>query len=114
MDPATSKVLKSGQAQGSGTRFTVALSAADTQNLKQGIYYLYLLGSSDAVSQVTERRLDVDMAGGGVITVPGDNGENGGGGGGGGISPMLIVIPIALLVGGGLVFMILKGAKTKK
>ncbi|PVV83662.1 ABC transporter substrate-binding protein [Dehalogenimonas alkenigignens] len=114
VDPATSKVLKSGQAQGSGTRFTVALSAADTQNLKQGIYYLYLLGSSDAVSQVTERRVDVDMAGGGVITVPGDNGGNSGGGGGGGISPMLIVIPIALLVGGGLVFMILKGAKTKK
>ncbi len=114
-DPSKGKVLKSGAAQGSGTKFTVALSVADTQGLAKGIYHLYLLASSDTVSQVTERRVDVDLAGGGVIAPPEQTGSsnNNGDGGGGGISPIIIVVPVALLVGGGLVMMIMKGSKPK-
>ncbi|MEN8613682.1 ABC transporter substrate-binding protein [Dehalogenimonas sp. THU2] len=115
VDPSSNRVLKSGQAQGSGTKFSVNLSASDTQNLSKGIYHLYLLAYSDTVSLVTERRVDVDMAGGGIIAPPEQsNGTNDNGGGSGGISPILIVIPVALLVGSGLVMLIMKGAKPKK
>ncbi len=115
VDPSTNKVLKSGQAQGSGTKFTVNLSASDTQSLKQGVYHLYLLAYSDTMSLVTERRVDVDMAGGGIIQPSGTtDGTGDGGGDGGGVSPLLIVIPVALLVAGGLVVMVMKGSKPKK
>ena len=110
-DPVGNKVLKSGQAQPSGSNFKIELNAADTQNLSPSIYYLYLLASTDEVSKITERRVDLDMASGGILFPDGTGGNDDSSGG---MSPILIIIPIVVIVGGGLVLFILKGAGGKK
>ncbi|MDV2989226.1 MAG: hypothetical protein P3T54_03635 [Dehalogenimonas sp.] len=87
-----------------------SLSASDTQGLSPSIYQLHLLAYGETVSLVTERRVDLDLATGGIIK-PDDMGDNNSSGG---LSPIFIIIPVAIVVGGGLVFLILKGSGAKK
>ena len=62
-DPAENKVLAKGQAQpGSGGAFTIALDQSVGDALQPGLYQLYLGGYSDAVSSMTQRRIDLEAS----------------------------------------------------
>ncbi len=61
VDPTSGQAVASGPATGEGNTFTVSLDPTVTATLFPGIYQLYLLASSDAVSQVAEQRLDVEV-----------------------------------------------------
>lgn len=62
VDPAAGAVVTIGQAEGgdNGT-FVVNLDPAVTATLFPGLYQLYLLASSDQVSQVAEQRVDLEI-----------------------------------------------------
>lgn len=62
VDPAAGKVLASGPAQGGeGGNFTVSVDPNATANLFPGLYQLYLLASSDAIAQVAQQRVDLQV-----------------------------------------------------
>ena len=60
-DPAAGKVLEVGDAQQvSPQQFTVTLDATTTSQLQTGLYQVFLAASSDQLSQMVERRVDVE------------------------------------------------------
>ncbi|MGI9255086.1 MAG: hypothetical protein ACR2J8_15190 [Thermomicrobiales bacterium] len=59
-DPAA-RVLASGQAEGADGAFTVEIGPDITAAMFPGIYQLFLLGASDELAQVTERRIDLEI-----------------------------------------------------
>ena len=62
-DPAENRVLAKGQGQsGDGGTFTIALDQSVGDNLQPGLYQLYLGGYSDAVSSMTQRRIDLEAS----------------------------------------------------
>ncbi|HKG27029.1 MAG TPA: ABC transporter substrate-binding protein [Thermomicrobiales bacterium] len=62
VDPAAGKVLASGQAEGGeGGNFTVNVDPNATASLFPGLYQLYLLASSDAIAQVAQQRVDLQI-----------------------------------------------------
>ncbi|MDP9362854.1 MAG: ABC transporter substrate-binding protein [Chloroflexota bacterium] len=63
VDPAQGSIATSGAATGGeGGNFTVDLDPAVTSTLFPSIYQLYLLASSDAIAQVAEQRVDLEIA----------------------------------------------------
>lgn len=61
-DPATSKVVRSGNAEAaSATRFTVRLDAATTGSLATGVYQLSLALISDDIASLSERRVNLEI-----------------------------------------------------
>jgi peptide/nickel transport system substrate-binding protein len=63
VDPAQGTIATSGPATGGqGGAFTVDLDPAVTAALFPSIYQLYLLASSDAIAQVAEQRIDLEIA----------------------------------------------------
>ena len=119
-DPSLGTILKTGEAvRASPTSFTVQLSSQETSAMQTGIYYLYILANSDSISSLAERRRDIEVTtdsgttpptngttptNGGTTTEPSD----------GGMSPIIIIIPITLLVAGGIAYFILRGGRAKK
>ncbi len=62
-DPAENRVVAMGQAQpGAGGAFTIALDQSIGDNLQPGLYQLFLGGYSDAVSSMTQRRIDLEAS----------------------------------------------------
>ena len=62
-DPAENRVLAMGQAQpGAGGAFTIELDQSIGDALQPGLYQLYLGGYSDAVSSMTQRRIDLEAS----------------------------------------------------
>jgi peptide/nickel transport system substrate-binding protein len=62
VDPAVGQVAASGDATpGDAGTFNVTLDSATTGNLFPSIYQLYLLASSDAIAQVAESRVDLEI-----------------------------------------------------
>jgi peptide/nickel transport system substrate-binding protein len=62
VDPAAGKVLANGQAEGGeGGNFTVNVDPNATASLFPGLYQLYLLASSDAIAQVAQQRVDLQI-----------------------------------------------------
>lgn len=62
IDPAAGVVVTSGVADGGeGGAFTVNVDPAATATLFPGLYQLYLLASSDAIAQVSELRVDLEV-----------------------------------------------------
>ena len=61
IDPASGAVVASGEAEGEGGAFTVSVGADVTATLFPSVYQLYLLGYSDAISQVNEQRVDLTV-----------------------------------------------------
>ncbi|MDP6141983.1 MAG: ABC transporter substrate-binding protein [Dehalococcoidales bacterium] len=115
-DPALSTILMTGEAEKiSPTSFAVHLSSQETSAMESGVYYLYILAHSDSISSLTERRADIDLQapptstilGGTQPTTPGTGKEEG-------ISPILIILPIAVVVAGAVVFFILRGGRVKR
>jgi|TARA_B100000315_G_scaffold69662_1_gene63464 peptide/nickel transport system substrate-binding protein len=115
LDPAQGMILKTGEAEKtSPTSFAIQLSSQDTSAMQTGIYYLYTLAYSDSISSLAERRTDIDLQASPILgpdgtqpTTPGSSEE-------GGISPILIILPIAVVVAGVVVFFILRGGQAKK
>ena len=70
-DPAENRVLAMGQAQpGSGGAFTIALDQSVGDALQPGLYQLFLGGYSDAVSSMTQRRIDLEASLDAPVTAP--------------------------------------------
>jgi peptide/nickel transport system substrate-binding protein len=62
VDPQAGKVLASGPAQdGGGGNFTVNVDPNATANLFPGLYQLYVLASSDAIAEVAQQRIDLQI-----------------------------------------------------
>ena len=61
-DPASGRVIKSGQADGGDGVFSVSISGGETGALVPGLYQLTLTVFSDALSTVVERTLTVEAA----------------------------------------------------
>ena len=62
IDPSAGTVVTTGVAEGGdGGLFTVNVDPNATATLFPGLYQLYLLASSDAVSQVAEQRVDLSI-----------------------------------------------------
>jgi peptide/nickel transport system substrate-binding protein len=121
-DPSSNAILTTGQAASSSTtNFSIPLSAQLTTAMDADIYHLYILANSDSLSSLAEQRVDIEVSSGTNGGTTPDNGgttpDNGGttpDNGGGSISPIVIIIPIVLLAGGGIVYFILRGGRTKK
>jgi peptide/nickel transport system substrate-binding protein len=125
-DPALATILKTGEAEKtSPTGFAVALSAQETAAMQSGIFYLYILAYSDSISSLAERRADIEVtiSTDGVITTPPTTTPPTDGGiitpttpptEGGDLSPILIILPIAVVVAVVAVFFILRGNRAKK
>jgi len=62
IDPAAGVVLTSGEAEGQDGSFAVTVDSSVTAALFPGVYQLYVLASSDAISQVAEQRVDVEIS----------------------------------------------------
>ena len=82
--------------------------------MQSGVYYLYILAHSDSISSLAERRADIDLQASPTLgpdglqpTTPGSSEE-------GGISPILIVLPIAVVIAGAVIFFILRGGRAKR
>ena len=73
-DPASGRVIKTGEAEAAGDAFAVALSAGETGALIPGLYKLTLTAFSDALSTVAERTLTVEVAPPGAVR-PGGGSE---------------------------------------
>ncbi len=83
--------------------------------MESGIYYLYILAYSDSISSLAERRADIDLQASPTPTGPdGTQPTTPGTGEEGGISPILIILPIAVVVAGAVVFFILRGGRSKR
>ena len=62
VDPAANKVVASGAGTpGANGAFTVALDAKTTSALFPSVYQLYVLASTDAISQVAEQEVDLNI-----------------------------------------------------
>jgi hypothetical protein len=62
VDPSQATIVTSGAAtDAGGGNFTVAIPAEATATLFPGPYQLYLLASSDQISQVVEQRFDLEI-----------------------------------------------------
>jgi peptide/nickel transport system substrate-binding protein len=62
IDPSAGAVVTSGAAEGGDAgAFTVNVDPNATATLFPGLYQLYLLASSDAISQVAEQRVDLSI-----------------------------------------------------
>jgi peptide/nickel transport system substrate-binding protein len=62
LDPAVGEVVVSGDAEADGEGgFTVTIPADVTGSLFPGFYQLFLAADSDALAQVTERRVDLEV-----------------------------------------------------
>jgi peptide/nickel transport system substrate-binding protein len=62
VDPSAGTVVTSGNADaGGGGQFTVNVDPNATAALFPGLYQLYLLASSDAIAQVAEQRVDLQI-----------------------------------------------------
>lgn len=61
IDPATGSVAAAGTAEGESGQFTVSIGSDITAALFPSVYQLYLLAVSDAVSQVSEQRVDLNV-----------------------------------------------------
>ncbi|MGI8477359.1 MAG: ABC transporter substrate-binding protein [Thermomicrobiales bacterium] len=62
IDPSKGEVVDSGAAQGGDAgAFTVAVDPAKTATLFPGVYQLYLLASSDAIAEVVQQRVDLNI-----------------------------------------------------
>lgn len=62
VDAAANQVVASGDAEGGdGGVFTVNIDQSVTANLFPGLYQLYLLASTDALAQVAEQRVDLNI-----------------------------------------------------
>ncbi len=119
-DPALTTILKTGEAEKtSPTGFAVALSSRETSAMQSGVFYLYILAHSDSISSLAERRVDIAAAisaDGGITTppetqptptIPAPTEE-------GGVSPVLVILPIAVVVTAVVVFFVLRGNRAKK
>ena len=63
LDPATSTVLKVGEAEkADGGEFTVTIDSETTKDLPPGLYSLFLAAFSDEVASLVERKVDLDVA----------------------------------------------------
>jgi peptide/nickel transport system substrate-binding protein len=61
VDSAKRAVVASGEAAAAGTGFTVSVPAATTTKLAAGLYELALVAYSDAIAQVADRSVDVNV-----------------------------------------------------
>lgn len=61
IDSATGEVLESGDAQGDGGNFTVAIDPAVSATLFPGLYELVILASSSELAKVAQQRLDLQI-----------------------------------------------------
>ncbi len=63
LDPATSTVLKVGEAEkADGGEFTVTIDSETTKDLPPGLYSLFLAAFSDEIASLVERKVDLDVA----------------------------------------------------
>ncbi|MSQ21996.1 MAG: hypothetical protein EXR53_01640 [Dehalococcoidia bacterium] len=70
-DPVKGKVVDKGNAQRvSATQYTIQLSATATAGLAPGPYQIFVVASSDQVSSLAERRLDIQAVTGKVTALP--------------------------------------------
>lgn len=70
-DAVTGQIVAQGEAQHmSGDQYTIELSAQVTSNLTPGPHSLFVVASSDQVSSLAERRLDVQVTTGEVTPLP--------------------------------------------
>ena len=64
LDPATGELLEAGEAERvTATDFTITLDVGLTSELQAGLYTVFLAASSDAVSTLAERSVDVVASG---------------------------------------------------
>jgi hypothetical protein len=61
IDSSTGDVLESGDAQGDGGNFTVAIDPSVTATLFPGLYELVVLASSSDLARVAQQRLDLNI-----------------------------------------------------
>jgi peptide/nickel transport system substrate-binding protein len=61
VDPAAGEVLATGPVEGESGSFTVTIDASVTGGLFPGLYQLFLLASSDAIAEVAESRVDLQV-----------------------------------------------------
>ena len=61
VDPAAGEVLATGPAEGADGSFTVTIDASIAGALFPGLYQLFLLASSDAIAEVAESRVDLQV-----------------------------------------------------
>ena len=62
IDPSAGALVTTGNGEGGeGGQFTVNVDPNATSTLFPGLYQLYLLASSDAISQVAEQRVDLEI-----------------------------------------------------
>jgi peptide/nickel transport system substrate-binding protein len=61
IDSSTGDVLESGDAQGDGGNFTVAIDPSVTATLFPGLYELVVLASSSDLAKVAQQRLDLNI-----------------------------------------------------
>lgn len=70
VDPATGETVTEGQALNRGAgQFAIELPAGVTSKLAPGLHHLFLVASSEVVSSLAERRVDLEV---GVEGAPGD------------------------------------------
>ena len=70
-DPVKGKVVDKGNAQRvSATQYTIQLSPQTTAGLAPGPYHLFVVASSDQVSSLAERRVDIKAVAGKVTPLP--------------------------------------------
>ncbi|MES0329532.1 MAG: hypothetical protein ABUK06_04525, partial [Dehalococcoidales bacterium] len=121
-DPAAGTVMKSSAAiNTTASTFTINLSAQDTQGMLTGdLYYLYVTAYSDSISSLAERRADIVVGAApsnGTEPPPSDNGTTpppSSGDSGGGLSPIVIILPLAILAAGGIAYFVVRGGRAKE
>ena len=60
-DPAAGEVLATGPVDGQDGSFTVSIDPSIASGLFPGLYQLFLLASSDAIAEVAETRVDLQV-----------------------------------------------------
>jgi peptide/nickel transport system substrate-binding protein len=121
-DPAAGAVKKySAATRTTASTFTINLSAQDTQGMLTGdLYYLYVTAYSDSISSLAERRADIVVGAApsnGTEPPPSDNGTTpppSSTDDSDGLSPIVIILPIAILAAGGIAYFVVRGGRAKE
>jgi len=121
-DPAAGAVMTySAATRTTAGTFTISLSAQATQGMLTGdLYYLYITAYSDSISSLAERRADIVVGAApsnGTEPPPSDNGTTAppsSSDDSGGLSPIVIILPIAILAAGGIAYFVVRGGRAKE
>jgi peptide/nickel transport system substrate-binding protein len=121
-DPAAGAVMTySAATRTTASTFTINLSAQDTQGMLTGdLYYLYVTAYSDSISSLAERRADIVVGAApsnGTEPPPSDNDTTAPPSSSddpGGLSPIVIILPIAILAAGGIAYVVVRGGRAKE